>query len=318
MKQIVTLCVFLLTSTLLYAQQDVQFSHNMFNQMAQNPGFAGTSGDICITAIQRNQWVGFTGAPKTTLLTINTAFNPFKIPSGIGLTLVNDIIGAETNFNGKLAYSYRKRVWSGELGLGIDFGIMNKKLKTDKDWVFPDAAPTSGEVITKDGTYMVFDLGLGAFYHNNDYYIGLSTSHVNQPDVNYPLAEGQQGKAMSTFLKRHYFLATGYNYQLPVPLFELLPSVYIKSDGSSSQIDVNANILYNKKIWGGVSYRFTDGVVFMLGLEMKSGLKLGYAYDLTTSAIRKSGSGSHEIMLSYSFDFSLEKNPQRYKSVRFL
>ena len=52
------------------AQQDSQSSQYMFNTLTFNPGVAGTSGMICATAMNRQQWVGFKGAPSTTLFNI--------------------------------------------------------------------------------------------------------------------------------------------------------------------------------------------------------------------------------------------------------
>jgi hypothetical protein len=50
---------------------------------------------------------------------------------------------------------------------------------------------------------------------------------------------------------------------------------------------------------------------------MSNGLKIGYAYDLTTSALSGYTGGSHEIYLGYSFD--LGKNRiKKYKSIRYL
>ena len=67
----------------------------------------------------------------------------------------------------------------------------------------------------------------------------------------------------------------------------LNPSIYLKSDGSSSQLDINTNLLYNDKIWGGLSYRLDDGVVILAGLELMKDLRLGLAYDLVTVKLIK-------------------------------
>ena len=91
-----------------------------------------------------------------------------------------------------------------------------------------------------------------------------------------------------------------------------------KSDGASFQLDVNASVIYNKKFWGGVSYRLGDAVVFMAGMEMTNGMRVGIAYDFTTSAIAQYSNGTVEFMLSYSLEVGSEKASQKYRSVRFL
>ncbi|HCX98590.1 MAG TPA: hypothetical protein DG754_00485, partial [Bacteroidales bacterium] len=68
------LTILLFTSLSLWAQQDPLFSHNMFNQMAINPAYAGSSDMICATAINRLQWTGFgEGAPNVTVVNVNAA-----------------------------------------------------------------------------------------------------------------------------------------------------------------------------------------------------------------------------------------------------
>src|SRR5664280_2996888 len=66
------------------SQQDPLSSQYMFNMLTFNPGFAGTSGMICATALNRQQWVGFKGAPSTTVFNISAPVSPFGVKSGVG------------------------------------------------------------------------------------------------------------------------------------------------------------------------------------------------------------------------------------------
>ena len=55
----------------LRAQQDPQFTHNMFNHAFVNPGSYGLSDGITVTGIFREQWVGFKDKdPTQNLLTL--------------------------------------------------------------------------------------------------------------------------------------------------------------------------------------------------------------------------------------------------------
>ena len=58
MKKILTL-ILSVGSFLLHAQQDPQFSQNMFNKLANNPAYAGSEGGISTTILHRSQWIGF-------------------------------------------------------------------------------------------------------------------------------------------------------------------------------------------------------------------------------------------------------------------
>ena len=109
----------------------------------------------------------------------------------------------------------------------------------------------------------------------------------------------------------------GYNIKLTDPLFELRPSFLFKSDLAGWQIDLNTNVVYDERFWGGISYRVNDAIALLMGLEMENGLRIGYSFDLVTSAIGRYGYGSHEIFIGYSLNLERSRN-QKYKSVRFL
>ena len=84
----------------------------------------------------------------------------------------------------------------------------------------------------------------------------------------------------------------------------LNPSIYLKSDGSTSQLDVNANLLYNNRIWGGVSYRLDEGIVLLTGMNINNDLRFGLAYDVVLNQIQNN---SLEFMLGYSFKVDYDK-----------
>lgn len=302
-----------LSSLVCFSQQDPLTSNYMFNTFSFNPGYAGTSGMICATAINRQQWVGFDGAPSTTMFSISAPVAPFRISSGIGLSVASDNVGFDRDINLSLAYSYIALVGNGRLGIGVNAGMYNITL--DPEWVIPDGdafTPPSGDPLIPESKESVlsFDAGLGVYYTTDKYYAGLSVTHINQPKVKF-------NKGVS-FISRHYYLTAGYILQLPNPSLELLPSFFAVSDGRSTQFSATSLIRYNKKAWGGVSYRPGDALVGIVGIELFNGIRVGYAYDFTTSDIRKSTSGSHEFMVNYCFSLSMGKSPMRYKSIRFL
>ena len=95
----------------------------------------------------------------------------------------------------------------------------------------------------------------------------------------------------------------------------LNPSIYLKSDGSTSQLDINTNIIYNNKMWGGVSYRLDEGIVLLTGMNINDDLKFGIAYDIVLNGIQHN---SIEFMLGYSFKVDYERPVKSYKNPRYL
>ncbi len=312
MKKVISFLFFIIIVNLAAeGQQDPQFTNNMFFKLGVNPGYAGSENAINGILLNRYQWAGFEGAPKTTVFSADAAVNIFGSPSGIGLTIINDEIGFEKNVLVNFAYAYKLPLSFGNLGMGLSLGFFNKSI--NGIWEFPDGElwdDTDYAIPQGDVSQMAFDVGFGLYLTTNKYYLGASVTHLNQAAIQY-------ADLASTYLSRHYYLTGGYNIKLPNPLFELRPSVMLKSDLASWQADLNLLVVYDEKYWGGLNYRFDDAVSLLLGTELINGLKVGYSFDVVTSAIGRYGYGSHEIFIGYSLD--LEKNRTRkYKSIRYL
>jgi len=313
MKKVFAILLLLLVGLPVMAQQDPATSHYMFNTLTYNPAIAGISGLICATAISRQQWTGFLGAPSTTIFNVSSPLPIFNRNSGAGLLVQSDNIGFDKDISIAGSYSYHISVGSGKLGIGVSLGMLNKNL--DPTWKIPSGSehyPVSVDPLIPENAenHVALDAGVGVYYNANNYYAAFSITHINQPTIKYTKGE--------PYLSRHYYATAGYTIQLANPSFEFIPSVLAFSDGKIMQFTVNPIVRYNKKIWGGVSYRAGDALIGMVGLELYNGLKLGYSYDFTLSDMRKGNSGSHEFMVNYCFDISMGKSPMKYKSIRFL
>ena len=298
-----------------FGQQDPQFTNNMYYKLGVNPGFAGANGKISGLILNRYQWVGFEGAPKTLVFSAEAAVEAFGSPGGVGLNVVSDQLGFEKNTQINANYAYRKRFGIGDIGFGLSFGLYNKSI--NGEWEVPEdnlgiyTQPGSDPAIPQgEVSQMAFDAGFGLYLSANRYYLGASVSHLNQASIKF-------SDLASAYLVRHYYFMGGYNIKLSDPLFELRPSFLFKSDIASWQLDLNVNIVFDERFWGGISYRMQDAIALLLGMEMENGLQFGYSFDLVTSAIGRYGYGSHEIFVSYSLDLEKNRN-QKYKSIRFL
>ncbi len=298
-----------------FSQQDPQFTNNMFYKLGVNPGFAGAEGKINGIILNRYQWVGGEGAPKTFIFSADAAINAFGSPGGIGLNIVSDELGFEKNTQINANYAYSKALGNKKLGIGLSLGLINKSI--NGDWEVPEdnfgiytQAGSDPGIPEGDVSQMAVDVGFGLYLSSNQYFVGASITHINQAAIKY-------SDLASTYLVRHYYLMGGYNIKLSDPLFELRPSFLFKSDLAGWQLDVNTNIVFNERFWGGISYRVQDAIALLMGMEMENGLRFGYSFDLVTSSLSHYGYGSHEIFVSYSLDLERNRN-QKYKSIRFL
>ncbi len=296
-----------------FAQQEAQFTHNMFNNMFYNPAFAGSSEAICFTGIARQQWMGIKEdgnnvSPRTMLISLDAPVN--LLHGGLGGTVYQDQLGYYKSIGVRLEYAYRFNLGSGILSLGAQVGMLNSTYDFSKFKPIED-----GDVVLSDKTKQnnfITDFGFGTFYKMpGKFYLGISAVQLSE-------AKSPIGKA-DLQLKRNYYLAGGYEYTLSnYSEFEIDPSFLIKTDATSAQYDFNTLVRYNNKFWGGVTYRVQDAVGLLVGMNVKN-FRIGYSYDITTSKLHKAGSmGSHEVMLGYCFKIVIEKPRKSYRNTRFL
>jgi type IX secretion system PorP/SprF family membrane protein len=288
-----------------FGQQDPQFSQNMFNHMATNPGAAGSGDRICASALIREQWLGMEGHPSSKVFNINAPLTQLEsVPSAVGLTILTDNIGFEKNIQLNLSYAYLMKIGRGKLGLGLNLGFINKAF-VNTEWIYPGAQSStpgpgsnSDPSIPNDESAFGLDFAFGTFYHSDKLYLGLSSTHLSEPSLAFNKANIK--------LKRHYYFTGGYNVQLPNPLFQVIPSIFVLNDGTSTQMNFNMNLLYDNQFWGGVSYRLEDAYTAMVGMELVMGLRIGVAYDFTTSDISTYSNGAFEFLVGYNFQISRE------------
>lgn len=314
-----------------YSQQDPQFTQNMFNRLWANPAYAGTNDALCGTVISRQQWLGFEGRPKTNLLSVDMPIQPFKrikFDGGLGLTVISDELGPLKSTYAKLAFSYRRRIAQGVISVGLDAGIFSQSIKNN--WITVDRSgigdgSTDPRIPDANTSGASFDLGGGLYYYTNDLYVGISSTHLNQPTLEESLSKKSiEGGGTYLFEQvRHYYLMAGYYYGLSSSIgeLELQPSLFAKTDGVSTQLDVNMNVLWNNFIWLGASLRPGDAVAALTGIKLDRyvpGLKFGLAYDFNTSELADYNNGSIEVLLNYCYKIPKPIKIQRYKSVRFL
>lgn len=315
-KKIVLINIIFLTSLIGFGQHDPHYSLNHLNHMTINPGYAGSQEAIEVNGLFRQQWMGFEGAPNTQVFNVNSPFKLFGKNHGAGLVLINDAIGFSSDVGINLSYAYRQSVGQGTLGTGIGFGFINKTL--DADWVYPTTTESDPSIpVGGEDKPMVFNLNAGIFYQADNLYLGFSATNLTNPSIKYATYTDDQD-SKHPFIKRHFYLSAGYNYQLMNPLFEIQPSLHVMSDGTSTQFNLGGILKYNKRYWGGLNYRTIDALSVLFGMEFLNGIKFALAYDLTTSKMSNSSSGSLEFMLGYSFSIDIDKDKRMYKSIRFL
>ena len=301
---LVTLLLLSILSYDIYGQQDPQYTQYMYNMNIVNPAYAGSRGTLSIGLLGRTQWVGIDGAPKTATLAIHA---PVGKNLAMGFSAIVDEIGPvkEQNIYADISYTITTSE-EGRLAFGLkggvtlqDIGLVSILLPQDPN-----------DDLFRDNINDVYpNFGAGVFYYTDKFYAGLSAPNLLET-IHFDKESGVIAKASE---KMHYFVTTGYVFELSETL-KFKPSVMAKAvSGSPLSMDLSANFLMNDRLELGASYRFGDSVSGLVNFGVTPDLRIGYAYDYTTTNLGNYNSGTHEMFLLWDIDFS-KKN---LKSPRF-
>ena len=331
-KNISILLLILGFSCVGHAQQEIQFTQYMFNRLAVNPAYAGSSGSMCGSLMYRGQWLGLRldaptpGADAGSLPTdyLFSFDSPVKfLHGGLGITLFADKIGYNSTVSGALDYAFRIYWGPGNLSAGIEgnfYSITRAAglLGSDDLPGDPIQIPSSSSdpsINNEEVSDFLIDASMGVYYQvPGSFYLGVALKNIF----------GAHSDNLNFGTSRILNVLGGYEYVIPSnPSFRLKPSALIRTaDFSVFQVEASCLLEYQNRFWGGVSYRFQDAVSFLAGLNWDK-MKIGLAYDLTTSklGVYKSGFsfGSIEAYLRYCFRIIIPpKNPSIFGNTRYL
>ncbi len=279
------------------AQQDPQFTQYMYNMSVVNPAYATANEDILnIGGLYRTQWVGLEGAPKTGSFFAHTPINE-KIELGISFT--NDNIGdviSENNIYADFAYVLPLGLDSKlSLGLKAGFTFFNANF----DGFILNSGNSSTDVAFNENISKTFpNIGIGAFYFTDNYYLGLSAPNM----LTTTHLEPENGVKSTGVQDIHYFITGGYVFDINEDL-KFKPAFMAKAvKGSPLAIDITANVLINEKLEAGLGYRLEDAISALINFRISPDLRVGYSYDFTTTNLGDFNSGSHEIFILFDVD----------------
>lgn len=327
----VRICIrllFLIAGTItVSAQTDAQFSQYYEIPSFYNPAAAGSTDFLRIRGGARLQWVGIEKAPKSFLVTGDM---PFKLGTqriGLGLVLNQESAGLYNSLSAGAQFGYKLKKLGGEWSVAVQLGMYDQGFKGSEVYI-PDNddyhESVDEGIPTTDLHGTAFDIAAGLWYQHPRFYAGVSCLHLTSPTVTLSKAGNNGGSETSGDTnfqfqaRRTVYFTAGCNIPVNNTLFEIVPSVLVKSDFTFTTGEITARARYRKFISFGVGYRWNEAVIATLAAEIKN-FYIGYSYDYITSAIHSASSGSHELFVGYSLklDFS-DKNRHRHKSVRLM
>lgn len=289
-KNIIASIVGLTVCAAAVAQQDPQFTQFFDNTLFVNPAYAGSKEVLNVTAMHREQWVGFDGRPTSTTLSIHS---PLRYRSvGVGFTMVNDKNGPfnQTLFYADLSYTLKFKN-NAKLAFGIKAGANLINVGTSTLAV-TDA--NDANLLKNVSNRFNPNVGAGIYYHTPKFFVGVSTPRV--------LEQSYDGtKASKEF--RHYFANVGGVFGVSETV-KLRPMAQVKMTvGAPLSVDVSLAAIFNDKFYLGGLYRLNAAVGVFAQYQVSSQFKIGVATDFGTTAIRNYNQGTFEVLLAYDFIF---------------
>jgi type IX secretion system PorP/SprF family membrane protein len=177
-----------------------------------------------------------------------------------------------------------------KVGLSNNTFIQNRALVLD-----PDIDKTYVTYTSNNSRNNILDLGAGLYLYSNRFFIGVAADQLTKNLV-------KLGSGSANFDSKMYFNAIG---GLKLKLnnnVTISPSFLVKyMSPAPLTIECSVQLEYLKRFWAGISYRNTDAIIGMFGMNVNSKMKFGYSFDYAVSRFNKYSYGSHELVLGIMF-----------------
>jgi type IX secretion system PorP/SprF family membrane protein len=297
-KVIIFSIVCILGSLALNAQQLPQYTQYMFNDYVINPAIGGTHDYYQVVTDYRYQWAGIDQAPKTYMISM---YGPHKSqPMGWGGYIFNDKTGPTIRTGVYGSYSYNMQI-QGDLRVsaGIFLGLVQYKFDLSAMTFYDINDPVlleNGDQYTK----FVPDASFGVYVYSSQYYGGISMNQLLSNKITMTDTV-QVDKAISK-LKNHIYMHGGYKFNINRD-FDIEVNGLLKVMTSvPPQFDLSPRVIWQKMVWGGISFRTGDAVSLLLGYNYNNMIHLGISYDATVSQISNYSNGTFEFLIGVKFN----------------
>ncbi len=301
----------------IHAQQENQYTQFPYLLANVNPAQAGAEDHLSVTVMNRNQWAGINGAPKTQLLSIEL---PSVLNSlGFGLNASRQTVGISEKIDVQGIYAYKISVKQHAISLGLQGSYRNQSQDFTKDELVAIQGFELDPSIERT-RYSVsnFNLGFGVLWRSNKHSLGLSFPRMAKSNIDQP---GEQDVTFSSEV-RHAYLIGSYKFDL-LSNWSYEPSILVKyAENTPTDLDVFSNFIYNEQLHlgmnvraGGTSDSLFDSIALIFGLKLRQSILASVSYDFTTSQINEFENGSFELVLKYTLNKDL--TPNKFQNPRY-
>ena len=328
MKKILYMAILLYNSIYTYAQ-DPQYSQYYANALNLSSAFAGAQENTRVIFATRYQWPDLDASFISNTISIDHYIEKYK--SGIGFIASSDLstaaklrsseAGLIYAFQAKISKNivFRPALQVSYVNRNINFSSLTFGSQYTNNGFTGGATNEPGSVPSV--SYLDFSAG-GLLYAKN-YWIGVSTNHLNTPEQSFMKGQSPLPIKASLFGGYKFSFVPEWKKKHVNPDEEksITPTFLYKMQGKSDQLDIGLYGQYNALILGfwyrGIPIKLYapertnhDALIFLIGF-MHNGFSGGYSYDYTISNLTGLSGGSHELTLAYGFKTKKAKQIQK-------
>ncbi len=290
MKKYIYIIIVLCFCLDCFSQVEPMYGMYRYNPLVISPAFAGKDSISSVTLMDRLQWVGVAGAPKTLGVTGSLKT---KTKSGFGVSFLQDKAGPMRNTAFGVDYAYHTNLSKNmKFSGGIRVSLNDQSLGLNGLKLIDIDDPNFGQNIR---TGFRPNLGWGVNLSFKNTFISVSEPII----FRYNYGEYDTNKKYKDYA--HYYIMAGTSFAISKSV-QLKPSVMIRATSNaplSADINLVANI--QEKLDLGLSYRNNNSLGIQIGYLSFKKYYLGYIYELPTSEIRPTSMQTHELVLKYLF-----------------
>jgi type IX secretion system PorP/SprF family membrane protein len=291
-----------LASTIMMAQQPMQFSQYMFNKYQMNPAYAGFDFSLSVTGVYRSQWNELPTQPRTQ--NVNAHLPLYILNGAVGINVANEQIGYFNNTLGTISYNYVLETSVGLFSAGLKTGLMQStfsgSLLRTPDGIYEGSTNSHEDPVLSE----LNQSGVGVLYGVGVYFIGdffeAGASVSSLPENNITISDTKV--ALKPYINFYAESTIDINSD-----FAIVPSLLLRTDLVQTQIDIAAIAKLSGNIFGGLGLRgydprSIDSGIIIAGWRFNENYTLSYAYDIGLSQLRAVHDGTHEIILNYNLN----------------
>jgi type IX secretion system PorP/SprF family membrane protein len=325
MKKLAFILILIAFGQTAFAQQLPIYSQYLYNKFLINPAHAGSDGYTSVNLTAREQWIGYSGAPRTYSLRWQTRIlkKPFEVKHksskrtvyrpktdgrvGLGAYIFSDRNGLIQRTGFQATYAYHLWIQQNtQLSLGLAVTGYHFIINADESSFESPDEPWLTDNLRR-GVF-VPDADFGIYLLNPKFDFGLSAQQL------FGAAAKIGDYAYKNFhMNRHFYVFGSYYIDLGGKA-ELEPSLLTKmSEELRPQADLGLTYIYDQSIWAGLTYRTGGGIIANIRLKYvpkhatQTAMFFGYAVDFTLNQIQRVTYGTHELTFAVKFGDSSRK-----------